>query len=86
MHVRSLPGYNRINGIGELIEVTFREYIDPAYFEMFGTATLAQGNPCTGKPWGVPERDCYACSLTMSGAGNGGCSAHGVRRVERVIK
>lgn len=85
MHVNSLKPYHRINGIGELIEVTFREYIDPSYFEMFEIATLAHGNPCTGRPWGVPDNTCYACSLVFNGAGNA-CSGHGVRRVERVIK
>jgi hypothetical protein len=74
-----------VNGLGELVEVSFESYIDPVYNTMFSQASLSTGfNPCNGLPWGVPQRGCYACSTTL----NGGvaCSAHGVRRVERIVK
>jgi hypothetical protein len=74
-----------VNGLGELIEVSFEMYIDPAYYTMFPSASLSTGfNPSTGLPWGVPQKDCYACSMTLNGGTS--CRAHGVMRVERIIK
>lgn len=74
----AIRSWERVNGMGQVVKVTLEGFIPDDDPRNNGFSSY------TGKPYGKAERDCYACSCTLTGAGFA-CTQHGIRLSEKVV-
>ena len=73
----------RINGFGQLVEVIVSRFI-PESALSFQNINY-NFSPFNGRRYGIPDMNCYSCHHVLNVAGNAECSAHGIRKREKVL-